>query len=83
MGNDTEILNITSNNNFTIPDFCTISQCNQVIYITEVVCMAGFTSLADIFMVELCNFPSVRTDELYVIKSIIYKSELEKTQNLL
>lgn len=83
MGNDTKTPNTTSNNNLTPSDFSTMSQRNRVTYVAEVVCMARFTSLANVFIAQLDNFPSLKADELYIVRSIIYKPKLEKTQNLL
>lgn len=83
IGNDTETPHITSKNNLNILDFSNMSQRNQVIYIEEVACIAGFTSFANVFIAQLCNFPILKIDRLYVVTSIIYKSELQKTENLL
>lgn len=44
--------------------------------------MAGFTSLANVFIAQLCNFLSLKANGLYVVRLIMYKPELEKTQNL-
>lgn len=49
MANNIKTSNITSNNNLTLLNFSIISQCNWVIYIIKVVCMARFTLLTNIF----------------------------------
>ncbi len=83
MGIDTKIPNTTSNNNLSHPDFSTMSLRNQVIYIVKVACMIKFTLHTHVFIAQLYNFPNLKADRLYVIRSILYKPKLEKTQNLL
>ncbi len=56
---------------------------DRVTYVVNVAHKAGFTSLADVFIYQLSNFSTLQTYGLDVIQSIICKSELESTCNLL
>lgn len=76
-----KFLYISSSN--SPPDFSIISQYNRVIYIANVARKARFTSLANIFVAQLCNFPSLKVDEFHYVQSIIYKPELQKPQSQL
>lgn len=82
--NDTKILYILSAfSSNSPPDFSIISQRDRVIYVADVLCKAGFASLTDIFVGQLCNFSNLKVDWLHVVQSIMYKPELERTQNFL
>lgn len=72
MGNDTKTPNTISNNNLTLLDFSNMSQRNQVTYVAKVACIARFTSLADVFIAQLCNFSNLKANALYVVRSIMY-----------
>lgn len=82
MANNIETPNTTFNNDNTFSDFSTMSQCNWVTYVADVAHIARFILLTDAFIAQLYNFPSLKTDGLHIIRSIIYKPELKKTWNL-
>ena len=82
--NDTEIpyiLSASGSNGSS--DFSIMSQRERVTYVADIARKAGFASLADVFIAQLCNFPSLKADGLHVVQSIMYKPELKRTQSLL
>ena len=82
--NDTEIPYIPSAfGSNSPPDFSIVSQRDRVTYVADVARNAGFASLANVFIAQLCNFPSLKADGLHVVQSIMYKPKLERTRSLL
>lgn len=63
--NDIKILYILFSNNLL--DFSIISQCNRVIYVVDVTHKVGFVLFAKIFIAQLYNFPSLKTNKLHII----------------
>lgn len=79
IANYTETSNTTSNNNKDPLDYGTISQCNRVAYIIDIVCKIGFLSLTIVFIAQLYTFLGLKPNWLHIIRSIMYKTELKKT----
>lgn len=64
-------------------NFKALSERQQVTYVNDVTCRAGFASLADVFIAQLCNFTHIQEDDLSVVCLAIYRSKLKNLQILL
>lgn len=76
--NDIETSYISFNNSFL--DFNIMNQYDRITYIADVAYKAGFASLVNVFVVQLCNFPSLEVEELHIVQSIIYKLKFKKLE---
>ena len=65
--------------NDNLLDFNIMSQRDRVTYVANVAYKARFALFANVFVIQLCNFSSLKTNWFHIIQSIIYKPKLEKT----
>ena len=66
--------NLSNEHNYI--DFRALSEHQRVIYVVNAAHRARFLSLADVFIVQLCNFTCIEEDGLSVVCLAIYKPEL-------
>lgn len=55
----------------------------RVMYVVDAAHRAGFMSLADAFIAQLCNFTRIQEDGLSVVRSAMYRPELKSLRILL